>query len=184
MKEGGSQPNYVRTGGMSMAPMDIYNNVNPITGCPGAPSNVAGANGDAGFAYYAAPVTSGGRRRPRSRRGNKERGARSMKLKRRSGSRSHTGKKITGKNSKKMRMKPRLRTKRRSAPRRVDFLSDVRELFERRNKKRKTQKGGYHQYMGNVAWSPSPVMSTGGKLAPADNAMASPPPFQPINNCL
>lgn len=179
MKEGGSQPNYVRTGGMSMAPMDIYNKVNPITGCPGAPSNVAGANGDAGFAYYAAPVTSGGRRRPRSRRGNKKR---SMKMKRRSGSRSHSGKKMSVKHSKKMRMKPRLRTKRRYAPRRVDFLSDVRELFERRNKKRKTQKGGYHQYMGNVPWSP--VMSTGGELATAHNAEASPSPFEPINTCL
>jgi hypothetical protein len=105
-----------------------------------------------------------------------------MKMKRRSGSRSNTGKKITAKHSKKMRMKPRLRTKRRSAPRRVDFLSDVRELFERRNKKRKTQKGGYHQYMGNVPWSP--VMSTGGDLAPADNALASPPPFKPISTCL
>lgn len=179
MKEGGSQPNYVRTGGMSMAPMDIYNKVNPITGCPGAPSNVGGANSDPGLAYYAAPVTSGGRRRPHSRRGNKKR---SMKMKRRSGSRSHSGKKMSVKHSKKMRMKPRLRTKRRYAPRRVDFLSDVRELFERRNKKRKTQKGGYHQYMGNVPWSP--VMATGGKLAAADNAMASPPPYYPINTCL
>lgn len=40
---------------------------------------------------------------------------------------------------------------------------------------------GYHQFMSNVAYTPS--YSTGGILSPSDSMMANPTPFTRTNNC-
>ena len=49
---------------------------------------------------------------------------------------------------------------------------------------RKAQKGGYSQYMSNIANTPS--YSTGGPpaLSANNSALASPPPITPTNNCM
>jgi len=52
----------------------------------------------------------------------------------------------------------------------------------RRHRGTKRQRGGYSQWMSNVAYTPS--YSTGGHLAPADNALANPVPYQVTNNCV
>jgi hypothetical protein len=44
------------------------------------------------------------------------------------------------------------------------------------------QRGGYSQYMSNVANTPS--YSTGGNLSASNSALASPVPFTPTNNCM
>ena len=48
----------------------------------------------------------------------------------------------------------------------------------------KMQKGGvgYSQYMSNVAYTPS--YSLGGNIPPEMSALANPPPYQSMNNCM
>ena len=55
---------------------------------------------------------------------------------------------------------------------------------KRTYKKRRSskQKGGYSQYMSNVA--NAHIYSLGGNLPPSDSALASPPPYTPSNDCL
>jgi hypothetical protein len=53
--------------------------------------------------------------------------------------------------------------------------------YKKRRMLRK-QKGGYSQYMSNVA--NAHIYSLGGKLSASESALASPPPFTPSNNCL
>jgi len=52
----------------------------------------------------------------------------------------------------------------------------------RRHRGTKRQRGGQLQWMSNVAYTPS--YSTGGYLAPANNALANPVPYQVTNNCV
>ena len=47
---------------------------------------------------------------------------------------------------------------------------------------KRKQKGGYSQYLSNVASTPS--YSLGGDLKSSDSALASPPPFTPKNECM
>ena len=54
--------------------------------------------------------------------------------------------------------------------------------ISRRHRGTKRQRGGYNQWMSNIAYTPS--YSTGGQLAPADNALAMPVPYQVTNNCV
>jgi hypothetical protein len=46
----------------------------------------------------------------------------------------------------------------------------------------KKQRGGYSQWMSNVAYTPS--YSTGGHLSANESALANPVPYQPTNNCV
>lgn len=52
----------------------------------------------------------------------------------------------------------------------------------RRHRGTKRQRGGQLQWMSDVAYTPS--YSTGGHLAPANNALANPVPYQVTNNCV
>jgi hypothetical protein len=52
----------------------------------------------------------------------------------------------------------------------------------RKHNKQPLQRGGYSQYMSNVANTPS--YSTGGNLSASNSALASPVPFTPTNNCM
>ena len=46
----------------------------------------------------------------------------------------------------------------------------------------KKQRGGYNQWMSNIAYTPS--YSTGGNLSANESALANPVPYQTTNNCV
>ena len=52
----------------------------------------------------------------------------------------------------------------------------------RRHRGTKRQRGGYNQWMSNVAYTPS--YSTGGNLSPNMSALANPAPYKLTNNCV
>jgi hypothetical protein len=52
----------------------------------------------------------------------------------------------------------------------------------RRHRGTKRQRGGYSQWMSNVAYTPS--YSTGGHLSANESALANPVPYHPTNNCV
>lgn len=52
----------------------------------------------------------------------------------------------------------------------------------RRHRTTKRQRGGYSQWMSNIAYTPS--YSTGGQLSANESALANPVPFKATNNCV
>jgi len=54
--------------------------------------------------------------------------------------------------------------------------------ISRRHRSTKRQRGGYSQYMNNIAQNAS--YSTGGNLSANESALANPVPFKAINDCV
>lgn len=50
-----------------------------------------------------------------------------------------------------------------------------------RSHSRSKRGGGYHQYMGNVPWTPA--YSLGSDLSAGQSALANPPPYKILNQC-
>lgn len=61
-------------------------------------------------------------------------------------------------------------------------IKKTKKNVNRKNKRTKKQRGGYSQFMSNIAYTPS--YSTGGQLSANESALANPVPYQVTNNCV
>jgi hypothetical protein len=150
------------------AAFDKYENVGQNSDTNMGASSQSGGYGTGGYPYYAYKPTEGENlslfagsgyppisRGLNSQCGGKRRTKRSTKNKRKV-------------NKKKRTVKKRKNSKRRKT-----------KVHKKRTHK---QKGGYSQYMSNVA--NTHTYALGGQLNPANSALANPPPYTSTNDCL
>jgi len=110
-------------------------------------------------------------------------GARSKTLRRKIKNIANKYKKMKGGKSRKVTLgsiKRRLASILKFGKSKRRVLKKSKKSASRRNTRR--QRGGYHQYMSNVPYTPS--YSTGGQLPASESALANPVPFKLTNNCV
>ena len=112
-------------------------------------------------------------------------GARSKTLRRKIKNIANKYKKMKGGKSRKMTLgsiKRKLSSILRMGKSKRRNVKRSKKSVSQRRKGSKRQRGGYSQYMSNIAYTPS--YSTGGNLTANESALANPVPYQPTNNCV
>ena len=187
MRAGSSFTNFVTEGNVRQNPQtfnpDLYNKEGVIEGYPGPNTGVAAAAGNPGphVKVCSNKNMCGGRKTRKGRQMKKIK--KSKALNKRIALKKH--KTMKKRATKRDMVKSRIKlTKLRRRSRK--YLRDVRDLFSMRGGEPASvptgsSSNGSLQYMTNVPFALS--YSSGGKLAPADNAIANPVPIHPTNNC-
>lgn len=112
-------------------------------------------------------------------------GSRSRTLRRKIKNIANKYKKMKGGKSRKMTLgsiKRKLSSILRMGKSKRRNVKKSKKSVSRKNRRTKRQRGGYSQYMSNIAYTPS--YSTGGNLTANESALANPVPYQPTNNCV
>ena len=112
-------------------------------------------------------------------------GSRSRTLRRKIKNIANKYKKMKGGKSRKMTLgsiKRKLSSILRMGKSKRRNVKKSKKSVSQRRKGSKRQRGGYSQYMSNIAYTPS--YSTGGNLTANESALANPVPYQPTNNCV
>lgn len=112
-------------------------------------------------------------------------GSRSRTLRRKIKNIANKYKKMKGGKSRKMTLgsiKRKLSSILRMGKSKRRNVKKSKKSVSRKNRRTKRQRGGYSQYMSNIAYTPS--YSTGGNLTSNESALANPVPYQPTNNCV
>ena len=112
-------------------------------------------------------------------------GSRSRTLRRKIKNIANKYKKMKGGKSRKMTLgsiKKKLSSILRMGKSKRRNVKKSKKSVSQRRKGSKRQRGGYSQYMSNIAYTPS--YSTGGNLTANESALANPVPYQPTNNCV
>lgn len=112
-------------------------------------------------------------------------GSRSRTLRRKIKNIANKYKKMKGGKSRKMTLgsiKRKLSSILRMGKSKRRHVKKSKKSVSRKNRRTKRQRGGYSQYMSNIAYTPS--YSTGGNLTANESALANPVPYQPTNNCV
>jgi len=112
-------------------------------------------------------------------------GSRSRTLRRKIKNIANKYKKMKGGKSRKMTLgsiKRKLSSILRMGKSKRRNVKKSKKSVSRKNRRTKRQRGGYSQYMSNIAYTPS--YSTGGPLSANESALANPVPYQPTNNCV
>jgi hypothetical protein len=132
----------------------------------------------AGAGY--APITKGLNSQcssvPQSMEGGKRKMRRSMRNKKKSNKKKSNKKKSNKKKSNKKKSNKKKKSHKKK--------SNKKKKSHKKKSYRKGQKGGYSQYMSNIANTPGYSTGSPPVLSANNSALASPPPITPTNNCM